>query len=140
MSKNLPVYIMDETQSQEVAFMGIENKRVNEVIHAVFNELKKLKEDLVDDEEMKRVKKSYETGILFKLQTPEEYMVHYGLNYLFYGDKMKDIDEELEIYKNITNKEILELCKEFFTLDKLNIVIYGSINKNELIKSLNILA
>jgi predicted Zn-dependent peptidase len=120
-------------------FMGIENKRVNEVIIAVMKEFKKLKVELVSNDELNRVKKSFETGMLFKLQTPHDYMAHYGLNYLFHGDNMKDLEEELKIYKSITNEDILKLCNEFFTLNKLNIVIYGSVNKNQLLKSLNIL-
>jgi predicted Zn-dependent peptidase len=120
-------------------FMGIENKRVNEVIRAVIKEFNKLKNELVSEEELNRVKKSYETGMLFKLQTPEDYMTHYGLNYLFHGDNMKDLEEELKIYKSITSNDIIKLCKEFFTLDKLNIVIYGSVNKKELLKDIELL-
>jgi predicted Zn-dependent peptidase len=120
-------------------YMGIENKRVNEVIHVVLKEFKKFKEELVDDEELNRVKKSYETGMLFKLQTPEEYMIHYGLNYLFNGKDMKDLEEELNIYKNVSSQNIKDISNEFLTLERLNISIYGSVDKNELKKSLSIL-
>jgi len=120
-------------------YMGIENDRVNEVITAVFKEFKKLKEELVSEEELIRVKKMYETGFLFKLETPKDYMIHYGLGDLYYGDKMLTIQEELEMYKKVSREEILKLCKDFLTLDKLNISIYGSVNKEELLESLYIL-
>jgi len=120
-------------------YMGIENDRVNEVIVAVLKEFKKLKNELVTEEEFKRVKKSYETGFLFRLETPKDYMIHYGLGDIYYGDKMLSVPEELEMYRNVTREEILKLCKDFLTLDKLNIAIYGSVDKDRLLDSLEIL-
>jgi predicted Zn-dependent peptidase len=120
-------------------YMGIENERVNEVISAVMNEFKKLRKELVTKEELERVKKLYETGYLFRLETPKDYMIHYGLGHLFYGDDMLDIKDELEIYRNITKEEILKICKDFFVLERLNIAIYGSVDKEKLLDSLDIL-
>jgi zinc protease len=120
-------------------YMGIENERVNEVIDAVMKEFKKIKKELVDKEELERVKKLYETGFLFRLETPKDYMIHYGLGHLFYGDDMLDIKEELEIYRDISKEDILKLCKDFFVLERLNIAIYGSVDKKKLLDSLDIL-
>jgi predicted Zn-dependent peptidase len=120
-------------------YMGIENERVNEVISAVMKEFKKLRKELVTKEELERVKKLYETGYLFRLETPKDYMIHYGLGHLFYGDDMLDIKDELEIYRSITKEEILKICKDLFVLERLNIAIYGSVNKEKLLDSLDIL-
>jgi zinc protease len=121
-------------------YMGIDNERVNEVVDAVLNEFKKLKNELVKNEELDRIKKLYETSFLFKLETPKDYMIHYGLGNLFYGDNMFNIKEELDLYRNITKEDILKLCKDFFVLEKLNIAVYGFIDKNKLLNSLDILA
>lgn len=119
-------------------FMGIENDRVNEVIPAVLNELKILKNNLVQDEELQRIKKTFETGYLFKLETTADNMIHYGLNYLYNGDKMKTITEELDIYRNINAEDIMDVVKTFFVLERLNICIYGSVNKDKLIDELEL--
>jgi len=120
-------------------YMGIENSRVNEVIEAVLKEFKKLKTELITDDELLRVKKAYETGFLFRLETPKDYMIHYGLGNIFYGENLLSIPEELEMYRQITKEEVMKICRDFLTLDKLNIAIYGSVDKEKLLKSLNIL-
>jgi zinc protease len=87
----------------QVSF-DINNKYVLESIKEVLNILKNLKTILLTDYELTKIKKSFQSDYIFKINNPNYLMVYHGEKYLF-GNKYNMIDE----YKSIQEINALEI-------------------------------
>lgn len=116
--------------------LGIDPNRVNEVIKAVLDEVKKLKKKLITNKEMQKIQNIRETDINLRLQNPSDYLYYYGFEELFSNE-----DDPFSIYHHIAQinevspNDIRIVCNEIFTPSRLNIFVYGNFDKkNQLIK------
>jgi len=82
----------------------INNKYVLESIKEVLNILKNLKTILLSDYELTKIKKSFQSDYIFKINNPNYLMVYHGEKYLF-GNKYNMLDE----YKIIQEINALEI-------------------------------
>jgi predicted Zn-dependent peptidase len=99
-------------------------------IQVILKELKKIKKNLIDSEELKKVKNIANNEILFSLTKPLDYLIYYGLNFLENREYKPDPDHDINKIKKIKPDIIQKLSKTIFVKPKLNIFLYGNIDKN----------
>lgn len=122
-----------------VIHVGVEKKRVDEIIGAVLDELRKLRKRGVTENELEKAKQIRITTMNLGLQTPQDLMSYYGSNELLYnvppcptGVNVKyDPKTKIEAFNNITLKQINDVVKELFVKEKLNIFVYGNYPKSK---------
>lgn len=111
--------------------LGVDTKRVDEVIDKVLEELKKLVKKGVTKEELEKAKKIRITAFALGLQTPQDLMNFYGNNEIMFKvgavpHKSKiNVKTRIQDYEEIELTTINAVIKDLFQEEKLNIFIYG---------------
>lgn len=113
--------------------IGVDNKRVDEVINKVMEELQEMKKKGITQQELDKAKKIRITSFSLSLQTPQDLLSYYGSQEITYrvgnikehADKKTDIKDHISYYDRITLKQVNEVIGELFRSENLNIFIYG---------------
>ncbi|MFA4975481.1 MAG: pitrilysin family protein [Candidatus Paceibacterota bacterium] len=103
---------------------GVDNKRINEVIVAVIEECKKLKENLVEKEELNKVKECLIGNMKLSLESSDDIANFYGGQELLKRE-MKSAEEKAREIRNVTAKQIKDIANIIFTDNKLNLALIG---------------
>jgi predicted Zn-dependent peptidase len=105
-------------------YSNINNSLMLESLTEILKIISNLKNINITDEDIKKVKKLFETNNLFQINNPNYLMMYHGKKYL-YG-KEQNILEEVDIISKLDSKTIKDFCNSFFIKKNLNIFIYGS--------------
>jgi len=115
---------------------GVDPKRIDHAVKAIMSELRRLKEELVPLEELKKAKTSLISKIRMSLETSEKVLDYFATRAIFY----KDLKDPKEIEKDIsavTPKDIQNLAKQVFkNKDLLLAIVSKNANKPKLQKIL----
>ena len=103
---------------------GVDNKRINEVIDAVLLECKKLKESLVDEDELNKTKECLIGNMRLSLESSDDIANFYGGQELL-KHEIKNAEEKANEIRNVTAKQIKELANVIFVDNKLNLALIG---------------
>jgi len=115
---------------------GLANDKLVQTLAEIVKEIKRIKTELVSEEELDRVKKSITAESKIGLETSDSYADFYGFQELL-QDKIEEIDEGVAKYQKITDRQILDVAKEVFTSKNANLAIVGPhANEKELLKLL----
>jgi len=115
---------------------GVDNKRINEVIEAVLGECKKLKTELVGDEELEKVKECLIGNMKLSLESSDDIANFYGAQELL-KKEIKTSEEKAEQVRSVNAKQIKEMAIKIFTDDKLNLALIGPFkDKKQFVKIL----
>lgn len=110
---------------------GVDNKRVKEVIEAILTELKLLKNELVSEEELKKVKQNLIGKMYLGLESSNSQAKFYGFQEIM-NERIKTPEEIKKEIESVTAKDIANLAKEIFVNKNLNLAIVGRLgNKTE---------
>ncbi len=116
---------------------GVDNKRIEEVIRAVIDECKKLKDEKVSEEELNKVKECIIGNMKLTLESSDDIANFYGGQELLKKETKNAEDKAKEIRK-VTAEQIQNLARDIFTNDKLNLAIIGPFkDKKKFLKTLN---
>lgn len=105
-------------------YSNINNAQILDALSEILKILNDLKNDDINEEDMKKVKKLVDTNNLFQINNPNYLMMYHGKKYL-YGKK-ENILEEVDIICKLDAKTIKDFCNYFFLKKNLNIFIYGT--------------
>ncbi|MFA7285565.1 MAG: pitrilysin family protein [Candidatus Paceibacterota bacterium] len=103
---------------------GVDNKRINEVIEAVLAECNKLKNELVSNEELEKVKECLIGNMKLSLESSDDIANFYGSQELL-KKEIKTSEEKAEQVRRITAKQIQDMARKIFSDDKLNLALVG---------------
>lgn len=103
---------------------GVDNKRINEVILACLEECKKLKETLVDEEELNKVKEYLIGNMKLSLEASDDIANFYGAQELL-KKEMKNMEEKASEIRKVTSAQIKALANDIFVDSKLNLALIG---------------
>jgi len=106
------------------ASAGVHNKKFIPVVEAILKEFKKLKDEKVDDKELKKVKDHMVGGLMLGLETSDSVASFYGMQEILTKEIITP--EELVVkIQAVTSEEIQEIARDIFTNDKLNLSVIG---------------
>ena len=103
---------------------GVDNKRIEEVIKAVLLECKKLKENLVGEEELNKVKECLIGNMKLSLESSDDIANFFGGQELL-KHEIKSAEEKAEEIRKVTAKDIKILANDIFQDKKLNLALIG---------------
>jgi predicted Zn-dependent peptidase len=103
---------------------GVDNKRIDEVINAVLEECKKLKNELVSKEELEKVKECLIGNMKLSLESSDDIANFYGGQELL-KKEIKHAEDKAREVRKVTSKQIKDLANEIFTNKNLNLAIIG---------------
>ena len=103
---------------------GVDNKRIEEVIHAVLEECRKLTREEVSEEELNKVKECLIGNMKLSLESSDDIANFYGGQELL-KKEIKSAEEKAKELRKVSAKDIKKLANEIFKDKKLNLALIG---------------
>ena len=117
-------------------FCNVNNSLIYESLIEILKILNDLKNNNISDDDMKKVKKLYDTSNLFQINNPRTIMMYHAKKYLF--KRSENLFEEINIMAKLDSTTIKNFCNSFFQRRNLNIFINGyDIDQSKLSKIVN---
>ncbi len=112
---------------------GIPKNKLEESIRVILGEYRKLKDDLVSDEEIGKAKDLFAGRLVVGMEGTDDFTNWYGHQFPF-TDKFLSPDEVLKKIKKVSSKDIKRVANDLFVNNKLNLAIIGEGIKNSDVK------
>lgn len=114
---------------------GVENSKLELVTTAILEEFKKIKSELVSNEELKRSKDHLTGRFLLGLEGSDSLANYYGGQEIS-GEKILTPEEVILKIKKVKASEILEVAKFIFQNNKLNLSLIGPVKDGASLKNI----
>lgn len=117
---------------------GIPKNKLAESLKVILNEYKKLKDELVSEEEIDKAKDLFAGRLIVSMEGTDDFTTWYGRQFPF-RDKFLSPEEVLKKIRKVSSQDVKRLANNLFTNDKLNLAIIGEgIKASEIKKYLKI--
>ncbi len=114
---------------------GVAKDKVKDALKAILVEMKRLTEELVSEEELKKAKEFRIGNMYLSLETSDAFADFYSSQEL-YGLKIKSPEEKAKKLQTVTAKEIREVARKLFVDRNLNLSIVGPYKNEDEFKEL----
>lgn len=109
---------------QGVVYAGTDLERVEETISATIGELRKLRDEPVPEDELRRTKDLRKGRLLMGLEDSRSVAAWIGSQEATYGE-IKTPEQVMERIEAVTVEDVLELSAELFRSDRLSLAVVG---------------
>jgi predicted Zn-dependent peptidase len=109
---------------QGVMYAGTDLERVEETVEALVGELRKLRDERVPEEELRRTKDLRKGRLLMGFEDSRSVAAWIGSQEATYGE-IKTPEEVMEKIEAVTAEEVQELAQELFRPDRLSLALIG---------------
>jgi predicted Zn-dependent peptidase len=113
-----------EDVGQGVIYAGTDLERVEETIGAIVEELRKLRDDGVPEDELRRTKDLRQGRLLMGLEDSKSVASWVGSQELTYGE-IRTPEEVMAKIEAVTAAEVKDLAEELFQTVRLNLALIG---------------
>ena len=103
---------------------GVDNKRIEEVVLAILEECKKLKRELVSEEELEKVKECLIGNMKLSLESSDDIANFYGGQELL-KKEIKNAEEKAKELRGVSAKQIKDMANHIFKDESLNLALIG---------------
>ncbi|NCS98961.1 insulinase family protein [Candidatus Parcubacteria bacterium] len=107
-----------------VVAAGVGNSRAEEAVSVIIDEFKKLRDDEIDEKELKKAKEFIMGNMATSHETSESWADYFGFQELLHQEikTLKQIEKEI---RAVTVKDIKRVLKQVIKKDKLNLAMIG---------------
>lgn len=109
---------------------GIDNRRAEEIIKEILNEYKKIKDVKVGATELAKAKEHLEGSLILSIETSDELASFYGFQEVLKNEILSP-EKLIQKIRTVTAAEVLEVAKDIFRPEKLNLAMIGPFKNNE---------
>ena len=114
---------------------GVDSKRVDQGIHGIIGELKKIRDEKVGAMELRKAKDYLIGNMYLGLESSDALTEFYGLQEVL-GKEMKNPKEQEKEIEKVTAVNIQKLAKEIIRNNRLNMAIVGNYKDDKLFKKI----
>ena len=114
---------------------GIKNENTSQAIELIIKEVKKIKKNSVEKNELVHAKEYVIGQIMLSLENTKNNMIQIGDNILTFG-KVIPLKETLHALKNISREEILETANDIFKPESVNLALVGSVPQKKFLEDI----
>ena len=115
---------------QGVVYAGTDLQRVDETIQAILGELRKLKEHGVPEDELQMTKEMSKGRISMGLEDSRSVASWIGGQELTFGE-IKTPEEVMVEIERVRTEDVIELAREIYRTDRLNLALIGPYTDDE---------
>jgi predicted Zn-dependent peptidase len=130
----------DKTGSFNI-YAGVDPGKIDCSVGKILVELKKLKDNKISTEELRKAKEMYKGNILLGLESTLNSAFRMGSHLLLYRKEYK-YQELIEKIESVRSEDISKVAQDIFLTNKLNLVIFYpaeiEIKKDDLINKMEI--
>ncbi len=116
---------------------GVAPRRADEAVRALLAEFARLRDELVSDTELRKVKDCLKGNMALALESSDEFAEFYGMQEILRKDLKHPSDIAAEIEK-VTSSEIQEVALGIFVPERLNLAIVGQASEEALARALTL--
>ena len=110
-----------------VVYAGTAPDKAPQVVNLVLKEFRKLREDLVSFQELKRAKEYVKGSVMLSLESSSSRMTHLAQQMIYYGRFYK-LEEILNAVERVTARDIRHLANTMFDNATLSLTALSSRN------------
>lgn len=114
---------------------GVDHKKLEIVIRAILEEMRRLEDRLVGDSEIKKAKDHLVGNFILGLETSDELAGFYGSQEMTGRDILKP-DQIINKIQGISPEDVRSVARDIFKEERLNLAIIGPYNRAETFKKL----
>lgn len=107
------------------ASAGVTTSRAVEVTEVLLEELRRLREEEVSKEELKKAKDYYVGNLLLSLETSDAVARFYGFQEIL-GKKPKTAEERKREIMEVTAEDVERVAQKYLTPERMNLAVVGS--------------
>jgi len=116
--------------------VGVDNKRIKKVVQVILGEFEKLRDELVSDIELKKVKEKLISSLILGLESSDAFAEYYGIQEIL-KRPLENPQEKIKKIKAITSQDIKRVANKIFINKGLNLAVIGPVkDKKPLLKIL----
>jgi len=108
-------------------YAGTSRESAGKVVRSVVSEFRKLKSDVVTDEELRRAKDQLKGSLMLSLESSTARMSNLARQEMYF-DRFYTLDELIEKIEGVTAEELQGLANEFFQTDSIAVTVLGNLN------------
>lgn len=110
--------------------MGVSNSNVTKALEAIFAELRKIKNEIVPEQELRRVKDLRKGHLFLGLETSNDWADFYGFQEV-YHDAILSPDELSAKRECVTSEEVQALACAIFKPERLTVAMVGPVENEK---------
>jgi predicted Zn-dependent peptidase len=108
-------------------YAGTSRESSSKVLESIVLEFKKLKNEPVPEEELRRAKDQLKGNLMLSLESSTARMSNLARQEMYF-DRFVGLDEIIERIEAVTADELRTLAQEFFVSDKIAVTVLGNLN------------
>ncbi len=105
-------------------YAGTARESLHEVIGLILEEFRKFKNELVDEDELRRAKNNLKGSLMLGLESTSSRMSNLARQQLYFG-RFPSMDELLDHIEGVTSEQMREVANEFFQTERLGLAVLG---------------
>jgi predicted Zn-dependent peptidase len=106
------------------ASAGVVNERAEEAVTAIVNEFRRLKDELVGEEELAKTKDMLAGRLILELESSDELTEYYGFQEIL-RKKLSTPEEVIARMRSVSAKDVQKVAREIFVTEHLNLALIG---------------
>jgi predicted Zn-dependent peptidase len=111
-------------------YAGVDPQRIEKAITAILAELDRLRQELVDEEELTKTKEFAKGRLLLHMENTHAVAAWLGSQELLTGEVLT-VDEVVERVDAVTAEDLQRVAQEFFRPGRLNLAVIGPFTEGE---------
>src|SRR5918993_5121684 len=108
-------------------YAGCANNAVGELIDVVIAELRRMKDELLDEAELRRAKDHLKGSLMLNLESTSSRMSHVARQEIYF-DRQFGLDETLEGIERVTPGDVQRVAGDLFREGALAATVLGNVN------------
>jgi predicted Zn-dependent peptidase len=108
-------------------YAGTSRESAGKVVQSVISEFRKLKSELVPEEELRRAKDQLKGSLMLSLESSTARMSNLARQEMYF-DRFYGMDEVIERVENVTAAEMKEFAEQFFRTESIAVTVLGNLN------------
>jgi predicted Zn-dependent peptidase len=108
-------------------YAGCANDAVGELIDVVITELRRVKDEPLGGDELRRAKDHLKGSLMLNLESTSSRMSHIARQEIYF-DRQFGLDETLEGVERVTSDDIQRVARDLFASDSLAATVLGAVN------------
>jgi len=111
-------------------YAGIDSSKLRETIQTILEELNKIKDNHLKEDELKKAKEMYKGALILSLESTLSRAFWLGNRMFFYG-RTSTFDEIKEKIEEVKVKDVQKMAQNIFIKDKINLSIVGPLKEKD---------
>ena len=111
-------------------YAGIDSSKLKETIQTILEELNKIKDNNLKEDELRKAKEMYKGALSLSLESTLSRAFWLGNRMLLYG-RTSTFEEIIEKIEEVKVKDIQKMAQNIFTKDKINLSIVGPFKEKD---------